>query len=297
MEYFKGILKKEVSLCCLYQKGRCHAHDKCHQIHVDTGFMRAIRQQNAHIISCCRHCRDTASLSGQAISFFATHFGDSSEVKIVCQDGSFNKVPVERVAMTTGLSIHVDSEGAPTQLPAKKMCRLHLRGACKYGKDCKNIHVCTKLGERVLSPPSSPVPEPRQSDAHPSTPTPAVAHDTSRRSSGSLFDRVAENPGALTESSERGYFDSRRFAVLPETEKAVPEFNIADAVGNISFMEKSVNIAGLCFDPALLAEPASPKHHKVLSADWFDASMDCGCSSTSSQLSAQARLSINNAEW
>jgi hypothetical protein len=36
-----------------------------------------------------------------------------------------------------------------------RVCRLHLRGGCKYGKDCKNIHLCSKLGENFVLRPAA----------------------------------------------------------------------------------------------------------------------------------------------
>lgn len=360
-EFFQGLLKKEVSLCCLFQKGRCHAGDKCHQIHVEATFIKNVRAQNAHVISCCRACKDTASLSADSVTFFATHFGSEDQVKIVSLDGRYSTVKPQNVAITTGLIQHAEQlkAGQPmTSLPAKKMCRLHLRGACKYGKDCKNVHLCSKLGEAVLAPTHSPVPEERRSSvsstgsSRVATPTPApvsVASSQRRNSNSGIMDRASaatatvttapstrRNSTASTVSSDapKDYFSAQRFqtpppmavgalsrsgsmAPVPEEEDAlakgahliddevevttVPEkkrrlsFSQVD-LSDVSFMEHSVQIPNLCFDPTLaLSWDDVPKamnnaagHKKnQLSADWLvdDMASACGCSSTTSQKS------------
>lgn len=359
-EFFKGILRKEVSLCCLFQKGRCHAGDKCHQIHVDTTFIKNVRAQNANIVSCCRACKDTASLSSTAVAFFASHFENPS-LKVVAPDGRYSVVRSDQVALTTGLSQHVEQQqlSSLTSLPTKKMCRLHLRGACKYGKDCKNIHLCTKLGEDILSPTNTPAPEERRGslssnaatskqNSRTPTPTPGVQH---QRSVSGIMDRgvstpppravspaplVAEKvkkstesaPVATDDSSRRAsivsvddapkdYFNSSRFQT-PE-DKSVQALSRSDSLeqsslqtpppatqegaagerrlsfsqvdlSNVSFMENSVAMNGLCFDPSMALQTSAwdgfdfaPKHQpKKLSAEWLVDDL-CGCSSTASQ--------------
>lgn len=151
-DWLNGVLRKDLSLCCLFQKGKCHAEDKCHQVHVDKEFMSALRSEQSKIISCCRHCHDTASSTPAALSFFAMH--SSKQVKLLCTDsrGGANYIPLERLAYTPGLvEVAAEATGRELVLLGRRICRLHLKGACKYGKDCKNIHVCSKLGEGVLS--------------------------------------------------------------------------------------------------------------------------------------------------
>jgi len=43
---------------------------------------------------------------------------------------------------------------------ANKICRLHLQGRCKFGKDCKNIHLCpqAKPGVPQVASAAAPVP-------------------------------------------------------------------------------------------------------------------------------------------
>jgi hypothetical protein len=154
-DFVKGTLQKDLSLCCLFQRGRCTLQERCHQIHVDTQFMAAVRQQNAHIVSCCRRCKDTASLTTNAVSFFATYFqGSCRNLTVNVAPGCDKTVDVELLAFTTGLEswLHDDArEDANTTVPTRKVCRLHLGGRCKYGKDCKYIHLCCQLGEKFLS--------------------------------------------------------------------------------------------------------------------------------------------------
>lgn len=355
MEFFKGILRKEVSLCCLYQRDRCHAAEKCHQIHVDNMFIKNVRAQNAHVISCCRACKDTASLSPTAVTFFATHCENGASIKIVAPDGRYSLVQAENVAITIGLTQHAEQmRGATTltSIPAKKMCRLHLRGACKYGKDCKNVHLCSKLGEAILVPTQSPAPSERSvcssaSTSRSPTPTPVPTTTTAARpvagimdrngspapcvvvgatlaapktaerrnstsSSSSAHSQVTTSPGSIVScDAPKDYFSEQRFQTpgslsrsgstgpVPEEDALSTESDATSAteqkkrrlsfsevdLSNISFMENSVAVDNLCFDPTMALWDDVPAHQpKKLSAEWFD-DVQCGCSSTTSQKS------------
>lgn len=350
-EYFQGILKKEVSLCCLHQKGRCHAAEKCHQIHVDLAFMRSVRAQNANVVSCCRGHQDTASISPSNVVFWALHLGEAKEIKIMSADGNMilRTVPADKIAITTALVQHVTDGGKATEIPVRNLCRLHLRGGCKYSKDCKRIHLCSQLGEGILdeTPSATSVRVSKQSPSP--APEPVVETSTSRRSSvsgtprpqmqvapsvsvtpkytppqqraSSLFSRVEETPVAvLTERSSSvasvgGLSDSNRTTPRPVSEAATTPRPLggfsqpsildttplppavtnertlrqADILQDLSFMETSVKLQGLCFDPMLLAQRDDdiwsnnhPSCRTSGGSEWFDASIDCGASSTTS---------------
>jgi hypothetical protein len=155
-EWLRGLVNKELSLCCLFQRSKCMAGDKCHQVHVEPSFVAAIRAQHASVVSCCRRCRDTGSMMPAAMLFFAEYF-HVSNVGIVSsahQDSTIFEVAADQLAFTTGLAQHIQKVSVAagvgiTALPFERICRLHLKGNCKYGKDCKNIHVCCKVGEAL----------------------------------------------------------------------------------------------------------------------------------------------------
>jgi len=153
-DWLKGILKKDLSLCCLFQRGKCHAGSKCHQVHADRNFVADMRAQNSHITSCCLRCGDTASSYPAGRAMFAEL--RSSGCNTINLHGSI--YPLDILAYTVGIASYMASAPRPQVLmsndslmiAATRVCRLHLRGGCKYGKDCKNVHVCSQLGEAVL---------------------------------------------------------------------------------------------------------------------------------------------------
>lgn len=158
-EWLEGRLNKDLSLCCLFQKGRCHAGERCFQVHVDRDFMASIRDQQSKIVSCCRKCNDTASLTSQSIKFFAANVPSNTTVCVSYQNGASRSVECSLLAFTAGLVQQFEEHGARVEnnvlpVPSRRICRLHMKGCCKYGKDCKNVHVCSKLGENFLVAPA-----------------------------------------------------------------------------------------------------------------------------------------------
>lgn len=161
-EWMDGRLNKDLSLCCLFQKGRCHAQERCFQVHVDRDYMTSLREQQENIVSCCRNCKDTASLSAQAMTFFSSNMATAKFVEVTYPNGATRVVDAKSIAYSAGLVQQFDDHGAAVsgegilEVPARRICRLHMRGCCKYGKDCKNVHACSKLGEKFLSAPTVP---------------------------------------------------------------------------------------------------------------------------------------------
>jgi len=153
-DWLKGVLKKDLSLCCLFQRGKCHAGVKCHQVHADRNFVADLRAQCSQITSCCLRCGDTASSypAGRAA------FSDLRTAGCTFVNVQGVSYPLDLLAYTVGLAgfmsaaprLHTLLAGDALVIPASRVCRLHLRGGCKYGKDCKNFHLCSQLGEAVL---------------------------------------------------------------------------------------------------------------------------------------------------
>ncbi|CUG87967.1 Hypothetical protein, putative [Bodo saltans] len=155
-EWMDGRLNKDLSLCCLFQKGRCHAQERCYQVHVDRDYMTSLREQQENIVSCCRNCKDTASLAAASMAFFSANMASAKFVEVTYPNGSARVVDAKSIAYTAGLVQQFEDHGAKVsaegtlEIPARRICRLHMRGCCKYGKDCKNVHACIKLGEKFL---------------------------------------------------------------------------------------------------------------------------------------------------
>ena len=156
-EWLEGKLRnRDLSLCCLFQKGRCHAQERCHQVHADRDYVTSLRDQQSSTVSCCRHCHDTASMTSAAMNFFAANMPTAAFVNITFgENDEPNVVAASRIAYTDGLIQQFRDHGCKEEngtigIPARRVCRLHAKGVCKYGKDCKNVHVCCQLGEGVM---------------------------------------------------------------------------------------------------------------------------------------------------
>jgi hypothetical protein len=186
-EWIEGKLRnRDLSLCCLFQKGRCHAQERCHQVHADRDYVTSLRNQQSTVVSCCRHCHDTASLSSAAMNFFAANMPTASTVKITFGEADEpNAYPASRLAFTDGLIQQFRDHGCKEvhgviDIPARRVCRLHAKGVCKYGKDCKNVHVCCQLGEAVMVRPNPATPAKAMSPAA-AIRSPAYVHAAARR--------------------------------------------------------------------------------------------------------------------
>jgi hypothetical protein len=184
---------KELSLCLLFQKGRCNAGSKCHQVHAAPDYIAALRQQVSAVKNCCSchgdvHSAGYASMSNAFVTLFSNSISD---------DSSLMAFPLSAFARTSFLDAALRSASSSSsshggcslanrameppastaatmtiRVPAAKVCRLHSQGRCKFGKDCKNIHLC---------PEATPVAAPLTirhralADHHPSSP-PLPAH-------------------------------------------------------------------------------------------------------------------------
>jgi hypothetical protein len=255
--------------------------------------MAAVRHQNSQVVSCCRRCKDSASLTSTAVSFFATYFDAAHRtITVSTGPGAEKNIDAELLAHTAGLETWLREEArgdASAVIPTRKVCRLHLGGRCKYGKDCKYIHLCSTLGESFLSATAMPIP-PLDQPAPTNQPTPPTCAWRSKAPSAktnvfysaktkmpegnAFFERVKNTatndfsrsssvPGGASEISSvedtpaPSYFTSERF-VAPSS--LPPPAAAAERSGSAMFprsngsscLERSVALTGLCFDPALL---------------------------------------------
>jgi len=126
---------RDVSICCLFQRGKCRADSQCRQIHADRRFVEAQREKLQRVNTCCAFCE------GQATP---------TDVTVRLTGRATEGVPplsISRFQSTAGSQdLAVSREAAWTDV-----CRLHLQSSCKYGASCRNIHICSKLGKVLLA--------------------------------------------------------------------------------------------------------------------------------------------------
>eukprot|EP01006_Ploeotia_vitrea_P065599 TRINITY_DN93514_c0_g1_i1.p1 TRINITY_DN93514_c0_g1~~TRINITY_DN93514_c0_g1_i1.p1 ORF type:complete len:420 (-),score=34.89 TRINITY_DN93514_c0_g1_i1:704-1963(-) len=151
--------KKQFSLCMLFQKGKCRSGSRCHQIHADKDFVNALRDACSETTKCCcdDKCQEQCDLNETSLpATFRLVLGDNGSEQHV--------YPVSLLGRTLGTtktsSTGSDSEVLPSTSPAakpassliveqKKLCRLHIRGCCLFGRDCKNVHICRRVLKRL----------------------------------------------------------------------------------------------------------------------------------------------------
>lgn len=162
-----GCLMRDLSVCCLHQQQRCRAGVGCRQVHVDAAWVADARRQQASVVTCCLSCGDTGSVASvtSGTGPFANALralGVEAPVVITgVAAAGMPKVVLRQLAATSGASAHlnaaVKANAGKVEVPWSSVCRLHLKDACKYGKDCKNVHVCCKLGASLLGTAASNV--------------------------------------------------------------------------------------------------------------------------------------------
>lgn len=133
---------KDLSLCLLFQKGRCNAGARCHQVHVDVDFVCKLRDEAATAKNCCATHGDIHSTG---------YLQMSKDIYVLDAKGSRQTYAITSFGRTTALDNTMRRANGTPSVTVAKICRLHTQGRCKFGKDCKNIHLC---------PNAKPVPPP-----------------------------------------------------------------------------------------------------------------------------------------
>lgn len=337
-EWLEGRLDKDLSLCCLFQKGRCHAQERCFQVHVDKDFMVALREQQSRIVSCCRKCNDTASLSSQAMTFFSCNIPSNTTIQVTYSNGGVRSIENSRIAFSAGLIQQFEEHGARVEqgilvIPARRICRLHLRGCCKYGKDCKNVHACSKLGEAFLDAPAPaapaaaacpvnvaagaaalPAPQPRLATpstaiVHPVKPVDAVVVPTSKASPPmTVFAPLAAtakveattNPltgfGILDRNAASGSLKSMDAAEFCESSLKMIKSFFFDANAALDDSARGSSVGGGSSDAASLMAASSPGQKRRDSAHAVHLDMMHPCSQAPASCMTACRVS-NWDQW
>lgn len=131
----------DLSLCLLFQKGKCNAGSRCNQVHADSVFIETLRQKASTACNCCAEHGDVHSEGLAAESTLVIIDGMPSE-------GQKATYHIKSCARTKALEFFL-RQASRTQetdliIPSGKICRLHSLNRCKFGRDCKNIHICHK---------------------------------------------------------------------------------------------------------------------------------------------------------
>eukprot|EP00668_Euglena_longa_P018993 GGOE01023669.1.p1 GENE.GGOE01023669.1~~GGOE01023669.1.p1 ORF type:complete len:543 (-),score=162.70 GGOE01023669.1:401-2029(-) len=156
------------SLCMLFQRGRCNSHAACNQIHVDVRFAHAVAQalQNSTLSNCCKVHGDLPSNNSPNM------------VKLVDQEVLIERdplpplrVPHDCIAMTMFWTRVPKHKRRPLVISAERICNLHQQFACKFGVECRNVHICREF---LAHPDALPVPAavPVQAPAPATVPSP-----------------------------------------------------------------------------------------------------------------------------
>jgi hypothetical protein len=124
--------QKDLSLCLLFQNGKCNVGGKCHQIHADVEFVRKLRVIATQSSTCCAKHGDVQSKDLTA---------NDRTVLVTSPSGTHVPLPARSFAMTQGLTALLASRGNMT-ITLQRVCRLHQQNRCKYGRDCRHMHMC-----------------------------------------------------------------------------------------------------------------------------------------------------------
>jgi len=143
---------KELSLCLLFQKGRCNAGSKCHQVHADPSFVNSLREKALSAKNCCAAHGDVHSCgfltSTNAVQYVKLLNGDEERLYAL---SSFGRTSFLDTALRS-------AKNGVVRVPAAKVCRLHAQSRCKFGKDCKNVHLCCDATTVEQTPKRAPAP-------------------------------------------------------------------------------------------------------------------------------------------
>jgi len=134
------------SLCMLFQKGRCNSHENCNQIHVAqwfAGMMRRALQATA-VSSCCLVHGDPASNSNHTLGL------PLQEVEVRRDPLPPLTIYTDRIAVTLFWMRFLKHKKRALFFNMDRVCNLHQQNACKYGVECKNVHLCRELWEKIV---------------------------------------------------------------------------------------------------------------------------------------------------
>eukprot|EP01006_Ploeotia_vitrea_P004502 TRINITY_DN114753_c0_g1_i1.p1 TRINITY_DN114753_c0_g1~~TRINITY_DN114753_c0_g1_i1.p1 ORF type:complete len:349 (-),score=13.22 TRINITY_DN114753_c0_g1_i1:1136-2182(-) len=137
----------DYSLCLLFQKGACSAGPRCRQIHADTNFVGRVREKILAGSTCCGRHGDPRSTDPQLFPKVACAFDRHSTFLLCKSKTEQHCISTCAVARTVGLERLQTGTVVKNELVIDwtSICRLHQKEKCKFGCDCKNIHLCREV--------------------------------------------------------------------------------------------------------------------------------------------------------
>jgi len=148
-KYVKNLQKpankqKDFSLCLLHHAGWCKLGVKCQQIHADPALVNNFRQV-AGGSNCCTGHGDQRS---QEPAFTAL-VGGRMFCRLEKLDGRFEKLQLSQLSRTVALESALQADERIVTVSMSKVCRLHQEERCRFGRDCKNFHLCRDVYARL----------------------------------------------------------------------------------------------------------------------------------------------------
>eukprot|EP00668_Euglena_longa_P010407 GGOE01012601.1.p1 GENE.GGOE01012601.1~~GGOE01012601.1.p1 ORF type:complete len:495 (-),score=83.86 GGOE01012601.1:2499-3953(-) len=132
------------SLCLLYQEGRCNAGAKCNQIHVKRSHMKNLHKAiyAQQVTNCCVEHGDLGAGRQDIRTFLLEH-----QVEVKLQDGTIVPIPPNHIAITNHWErcLVTCLPAATITVPSTRICNLHQQNECRYGVDCRNVHICREI--------------------------------------------------------------------------------------------------------------------------------------------------------
>lgn len=136
------------SLCVLYQTGKCFSREKCNQIHVERQWASTVWHalEQAAVYNCCRSCGDLPSVTHE---LFGGPRGPPDLSLRVPGVPPF-AIPVQQIAATRFWQRFLAEDRHHLYFAPDRICILHQQNTCKYGVECKNVHLCRKVWKEML---------------------------------------------------------------------------------------------------------------------------------------------------
>eukprot|EP00667_Euglena_gracilis_P012912 EG_transcript_13289 len=132
----------------LFQRGTCKARDKCNQIHVDPAFIDFVTAAlTKRAVSTCCSVHGAPLLGAGQGDMFASLA--EPVVGLRLPDGAMVGVPADRIAPTFFWHRLARERRPALYFPAERLCQLHQSHRCKYGPECRNVHVCRDLWPQI----------------------------------------------------------------------------------------------------------------------------------------------------
>lgn len=140
-DYLRKVSQRDLSLCCLFQQGRCRADTGCRQLHANRAAIAQLRAEAARNHVCCPSCEGRRVPGALRLLGRAT----ATVPLIPCNHVVPTKVPLQWRDQPAGAGVRI------AEVEWQSVCRLQLQGTCKYGSQCRNVHLCPRIGKLLLA--------------------------------------------------------------------------------------------------------------------------------------------------